>query len=59
MVHTKTRGRKSKAPPMAEFNFKYYDCNLSASEMAEYYGVKVETIYNWATQYRKQEREEQ
>lgn len=55
MEHRKPRGRKTKAPPIAEFNFKYYDCNLSAEEMAKYYGVKKETVYNWATMYRKEE----
>lgn len=55
MEHRKPRGRKTKAPPMSEFNFKYYDCNLSAEEMAQYYGVKKETVYNWATMYRKEE----
>lgn len=58
-MHVKKKGRKSKAPPIAEFNFRYYECNLSAEEMALYYGVKIKTIYNWATMFRKQEEQEQ
>lgn len=55
MVHYKPKGRKAKAPPKAEFDFKYYTCNLSAEEMARIYGVKETTIYNWATMYRKED----
>lgn len=54
MIKRKKRGRKPRMPNKAEFEFRYYACNLSAEEMAKLYGVKKETVYNWATQYRKE-----
>lgn len=53
MVRYKRKGRQTKAPPRAEFEFLYYDCDLPAKELAEKYNVRIETIYNWATKYRK------
>lgn len=55
MVRYKKKGRQSKAPPKAEFDFKYYDLDISASEMAKEYGVNLQTIYNWAHMYRKED----
>lgn len=55
MVRYKKKGGKSKAPSKAEFEFFYYDMDESAEEMAERYGVKKTTIYNWATAFRKEE----
>lgn len=58
MVRYKQKGRETKAPPRAEFEFLYYDCNLKAEELAEKYHVKTSTIYNWATKYRKTEKDQ-
>lgn len=55
LPHTKKRGRKPRMPSKVEFDFRYYSCNLSAEEMANLYGVKVKTIYNWATKFRQEE----
>lgn len=57
MVRYKRKGRKSKAPPKAIFDMQYYDMDLSTREMAEMYGVKPHTIENWATAYRKIDKE--
>ena len=59
MVKYKKKGRKSKAPSKQVFDFQYYEMNMSPQEMAEYYGVKLQTIYNWATEYRKQDKAEE
>ena len=55
MIKRKKRGRKPRMPNKAEFEFRYYSCNLTGEEMAELYGVTKGTIYNWATQYRREE----
>lgn len=49
----KKRGRKNKMPTQAEFEYLYYSLDLPAEELAEKYGVKTRTIYNWATEFRK------
>lgn len=59
MVRYKYKGRKSKAPPKEIFDMQYYDMNISAEEMAKIYNVKVTTIYNWATNYRKIDKEKE
>lgn len=53
MKRYKPRGRAGKRPSKEEFDFLYYNLNLTAQELAERYQVKVPTIYNWATTYRK------
>lgn len=59
MVRYKYKGRKSKAPPKEIFDMQYYDMNISAEELAKIYGVKLHTIYNWATMYRKIDKEKE
>ena len=51
----KKRGRKNKKPQKAEFDYLYYTLDLPAQELAEKYGVKVNTIYMWATEFRKKD----
>ena len=58
MVNYKKRGRKSKMPSKEVFDFQYYELNLSPEEMSRIYNVKLQTIYNWATVFRKQDKEE-
>ena len=53
MKRFKPRGRKKKQPSKHEFDLLYYDLNLSAKELAERYDVALNTIYNWASEYRK------
>lgn len=50
----KKRGRKLKKPSKQEFEMLYYEWNISRKEMAEKYGVKKQTISNWATEFRKE-----
>lgn len=57
MVRYKTRGHPQKRPSKAVFDMQYYDMNLTPQEMANAYNVKVSTIYNWATYYRKIDKE--
>lgn len=59
MVRYKTRGHPMKRPSKTIFDMQYYDMNLSAEEMAKMYGVKLSTIYNWATIYRKIDKEKE
>lgn len=54
-MYKKKQGRKSKAPPKAEFDYRYYVLDLSAREMGKLYGVSENTIYNWAVHFRKEE----
>lgn len=56
MVRYKKKGGKTKAPPKAEFDFLYYDCDMSAQQMAEKYNVNIHTVYNWAVKYRNEDR---
>lgn len=51
----KKPGRKSKRPIKYEFDLNYYELGRSAAEMAEKYGVKENTIYQWAMQFRAKE----
>lgn len=51
----KKKGRKNKMPNKTEFEYRYYILDQSAQEMAKDYGVKPQTIYNWATEFRKKE----
>lgn len=53
MYKRKPRGRKAKVPSKKEFEFLYYEMNLTAKELAERYDVALHTIYNLATKYRK------
>lgn len=51
----KTPGRKSKRPIKYEFELNYYELGRSATDLAEKYGVKENTIYQWAMQFRAEE----
>lgn len=59
MVRYKTRGHPMKRPSKAIFDMQYYDMNLSPEEMAKAYGVKITTIYNWATYFRNIDKKEE
>lgn len=52
----KPPGRKSKRPIRYEFELNYYDLGRSAEDLAEKYGVKPNTIYQWAMQFRNEGR---
>lgn len=51
----KKRGRKPKKPSKEFFNMIYYNQNITAEELAKEWGVKKQTIYNWACKYRKED----
>ena len=51
----KKRGRKSLLPNKEMFETMYYNNNIKASDLANNYGVKTQTIYNWANKFRKQQ----
>ena len=53
----KKAGRKSKRPNKEQFEALYSD--YSASELAERLGVSEGTIYQWANQFRKEEKEDE
>lgn len=55
MVKYKKRGKPTKSPPKAIFEWQYYDLNMSAQELAKEYNVAEQTIYNWATKFRKEQ----
>lgn len=56
MVRYRTkRGRKSKRPSKEQFEYWYYDLEMPAEEIAKIVGCKTDTIYNWASQFRKEE----
>lgn len=57
MEYKRKRGRKTKAPPKSTFDYQYYILQIPAEEMAKEYGVKLHTIYNWASMYREKEQE--
>lgn len=52
----KKKGRKIKKPNKTEFDWLYYDCDRTAEELAEKYQVSPGTIYNWAVEFRKEEK---
>lgn len=54
-MYKKRKGRKNKRPEKNLFEYQYYILDMSAEKMAEEYGVKPHTIYNWANYYRKKE----
>lgn len=54
-VKKKPPGRKSKRPIKYEFELNYYELGRSATEMAQKYGVKTNTIYQWAMQFREED----
>lgn len=41
-------GPKSKCPDKKEFIKLYYDKDIEVESLAKLYGVKKQTIYNWA-----------
>lgn len=54
-MEKKKAGRKSKRPSKEQFEALYTD--YSASELADRLGVSIGTIYQWANQFRKEEKE--
>ena len=52
------RGRKLVRPNKEEFETLYYNNSVSVQEVANFYNVETRTIYNWATQFRKEEKNE-
>lgn len=54
MYYKKKSGRKQVRPQKETFEYQYYILGLSAEEMSKQYNVRPETIYNWATHYRKE-----
>lgn len=55
MMYLKPPGRKSKKPIKYDFELQYYILGRTAKDLAEYYGVKTNTIYQWARQFRNEE----
>lgn len=53
-MYRKRKGRKNLRPSEAQFNFQYYELEMDPEEMAKIYGVRKSTIYNWASQFRKE-----
>lgn len=49
------RGKKSLKPNKEIFESMYYNPSMTTYEIAEFYGVSIRTIYNWANQFRKEE----
>lgn len=52
------RGRKLVKPDKEEFEALYYNNSVSVKELANFYNVSTTTIYNWASQFRKEEKNE-
>lgn len=52
------RGRKLVKPDKEEFESLYYNNSVSVEELANFYNVTTTTIYNWASQFRKEEKNE-
>lgn len=48
------QGRKLLKPPRAEFEMLYYNKAVDVEQLAAYWGVSKQTIYNWAVEYRKE-----
>lgn len=53
-VPIKKKGRKSKRPIKYEFELNYYVLDRSAEFLAKKYDVKVNTIYQWARQFKEE-----
>lgn len=50
----KKRGRKTKKPNKKYFEMLYYNDSIKASDLADLFKVKEQTIYNWANKFRKE-----
>lgn len=50
------RGRKSKKPVREQFEMMYYNNTMTVYEIADFYRVNKQTIYNWATQFKKEKK---
>lgn len=53
-IPVKKKGRKSKRPIQYEFELNYYVLDRSAEDLAKKYDVKVNTIYQWARQFKEE-----
>ena len=54
MKRTRKMGRPSKIPNKDLFEKMYYDETLTVEEIARTFGVKKQTVYNWAFKYRNE-----
>lgn len=55
-MYKKRKGRKQIRPSKTEFEYLYYILDMPGEEIAKKYNVKVSTIYNWAHQFREEEK---
>lgn len=53
-IPVKKKGRKSKRPIRYEFELNYYVLDQSAEDLAQKYNVKINTIYQWARQFKSE-----
>lgn len=53
-MKTRKKGRMKKKPNKEQFEMMYYNPNMTVYEIAEFYKVKIQTVYNWASQFRKE-----
>lgn len=56
MYKRKKGGRKKVRPNKIEFEYQYYTLDMSAEQLSKIYNVKPHTIYNWATEFRNEEK---
>lgn len=52
----KRRIRQSKKPNRKEFEHDYYNTNTTVKELAKKYEVAQQTIYQWAYEFRKEQK---
>lgn len=52
----KKPGRKSNKPTKEQFKYLYYTLDCKAEDIAKQYGVKTQTVWNWAQQYKKEKK---
>lgn len=50
--------KKSLRPDRKSFEYYYYKKNINVETLANHWNVKKQTVYNWAYQYRKGEKNE-
>lgn len=56
MVKYRSRkGRKSKRPNKETFEYWYYEMEMPVEEIAKNCNCRVDTVYNWASQFRKED----
>lgn len=50
----KKRGRKLVKPNKEIFEMLYYNEAMTAKQIADFYRVKISTVYKWASEFRKE-----